>query len=78
MVGLQIITLILILDIIRKNHSKRLKAIVYNTYGGIEALQLLEVPKPVPKDDEVLVKVHAVSINDWDWEKWMASHCSTV
>ncbi|MEO6541487.1 MAG: NAD(P)-dependent alcohol dehydrogenase, partial [Ferruginibacter sp.] len=29
-------------------------------------LQLMEVEKPFPKDDEVLVKVHAVSINDWD------------
>lgn len=30
-------------------------------------LELAEVEKPVPGDDEVLVKVHAVSINDWDW-----------
>lgn len=29
-------------------------------------LQLAEVDKPVPKDDEVLIKVHAVSLNDWD------------
>jgi len=46
-----------------------LKAIVYNKYGGIEALQIKEVEKPCPKDNEVLVKVHAVSINDWDWGK---------
>jgi D-arabinose 1-dehydrogenase-like Zn-dependent alcohol dehydrogenase len=50
-------------------NSKRLKAIVYNRYGGIEALQIQEVEKPSPKDNEVLVKVHAVSINDWDWGK---------
>lgn len=44
-----------------------MKAIVYTEYGGPEMLQLKEVPKPAPKDDEVLVKVWAVSINDWDW-----------
>ena len=30
-------------------------------------LQVKEIPKPFPKDDEVLIKVHAVSLNDWDW-----------
>lgn len=44
-----------------------MKAIVYTKYGGPEVLQLQEVEKPSPKDDEVLVKVRAVSINDWDW-----------
>jgi len=44
-----------------------LKAIVYTKYGGPEVLQIKEVEKPYPKDDEVLVKVYAVSINDWDW-----------
>jgi NADPH:quinone reductase-like Zn-dependent oxidoreductase len=43
-----------------------MKAIVYTTYGGPEALQIKEVQKPYPKDNEVLVKVHAVSLNDWD------------
>jgi NADPH:quinone reductase-like Zn-dependent oxidoreductase len=43
-----------------------LKAIVYTKYGGPEVLQVKEVKKPYPKDDEVLVKVYAVSINDWD------------
>ena len=46
-----------------------MKAVVYNTYGGIDALQIKDVEKPAPKDDEVLIKVFAVSINDWDWAK---------
>ena len=44
-----------------------MKAIVYTKYGGPEVLQIKEVEKPYPKDDEVLIKVYAVSINDWDW-----------
>jgi len=44
-----------------------LKAIVYTKYGGPEVLQIKEIEKPFPKDDEVLIKVHAASINDWDW-----------
>ena len=44
-----------------------MKAIVYYRYGGPEVLQLQEIPTPVPKDNEVLIKVHAVSLNDWDW-----------
>ena len=43
-----------------------MRAIVYHKYGTPDVLELKEVDKPVPKDDEVLIKVHAVSINDWD------------
>ncbi len=43
-----------------------MKAIVYTRYGGPEVLQLSYVEKPVPGDKEVLVRVHAASINDWD------------
>ena len=44
-----------------------MKAIVYTKYGGPEVLRMAEVAKPIPKDDEVLVRVRAVAINDWDW-----------
>jgi NADPH:quinone reductase-like Zn-dependent oxidoreductase len=44
-----------------------MKAIVYTEYGSPDVLQLKEVEKPAPRDNEVLIKVYAVSINDWDW-----------
>lgn len=48
-----------------------MKAIVYYKYGSPDNLTLADVPKPVPKDDEVLVKVRAASINSWDWDMIM-------
>jgi len=45
-----------------------MKAIVYTEYGSPDVLQLREVPKPVPTDDEILIKIHAVSVNRSDWE----------
>jgi len=44
------------------------KAILFTEYGPPDLLQLKEVEKPAPKDDEVLVRVHAASVNSWDWE----------
>lgn len=45
-----------------------MKAIVYTEYGTPDRLKLKEVDKPMPGDDEVLVKIYAVSLNRSDWE----------
>jgi len=44
-----------------------MKAIVYHKYGPPDVLKLEEVQKPTPRDDEVLIKVHAASANPADW-----------
>src|SRR5512132_670445 len=44
-----------------------MKAAIYTSYGPPEVVQVAEVEKPVPKDDEVLIKVRAASVNPLDW-----------
>ena len=44
-----------------------MKAIAQTSYGPPDALQYLETAKPSPKDHEVLVRVHASSVNAMDW-----------
>ena len=47
--------------------AAKMKAIVYYNYGSPEVLQLEEIAKPVPSENQVLVKIRAVSINPYDW-----------
>ncbi len=44
-----------------------MKAIVYDTYGPPDVLRCDEIEKPIPTDDEVLVRVRAASVNPIDW-----------
>ena len=44
-----------------------MKAIVYHKYGSPDVLQLQDIPRPTPKDNEVLIKVVAASVNPLDW-----------
>lgn len=44
-----------------------MKAIIHQKYGTPEVLELVDLEKPIPKDDEVLIKVRASSINAAEW-----------
>jgi NADPH:quinone reductase-like Zn-dependent oxidoreductase len=44
-----------------------MRAVVYHSYGAPDVLTIEEVEKPTPKDDEVLVRVHASSVNPAEW-----------
>ncbi len=54
-----------------------MKAIVYQQYGGAEQLSLQEVEQPTPKANEILIKVHAVSLNASDMEMLTAQPAYT-
>jgi NADPH:quinone reductase-like Zn-dependent oxidoreductase len=47
--------------------GQRMKAIMYHCYGSPDVLKLEDVEMPTPADNEVLVKVHAASVNPLDW-----------
>jgi NADPH:quinone reductase-like Zn-dependent oxidoreductase len=44
-----------------------MRALCYDHYGSPNELRVRDIAKPSPKDNDILVRVHAASINDWDW-----------
>lgn len=51
----------------KKNKVKKMRAAVYTKYGSPDVLEVIEIEKPVPKKNEVLVKILATSIQFADW-----------
>jgi NADPH:quinone reductase-like Zn-dependent oxidoreductase len=49
--------------------SRTMRAIVYTRYGPPDVLQLREIERPEPGEDQVLVKVHAASVNALDYRR---------
>ena len=48
--------------------AEQMKAIRFHDYGGSEKLILEKIPRPAPKANEVLIKVHAAGVNPIDWK----------
>lgn len=44
-----------------------MQAITYHRYGPPDVLEFEEIPKPTPAEDQVLIRVHAASVNPYDW-----------
>jgi NADPH:quinone reductase-like Zn-dependent oxidoreductase len=48
--------------------TELMKAVVYERYGSPDVLRLAEIPRPIPTDDQLLIRIHAVSLNGSDRE----------
>lgn len=44
-----------------------MRALVLSRFGSTKHLQVKDVPKPSPKENELLIKIHATAVNDYDW-----------
>ena len=53
--------------------AELMKAVVYRCYGSPDILSFEDIERPVPADNEVLVKVHAASVNPYDWHNMRGS-----